>query len=54
MQRTVQLSTAFILTYHQRKTYKAREAQQTADIWTGRDELIACDDTLELEAEANE
>ena len=52
-QYTIQLLTTSILAYCRKQTYEDYKAQRTADIWTSRDELIAYEDALKLEAEVD-
>jgi len=50
-QYTTQLLTASILAYSKKWNYEDYKAHRTADIWTSRDELIAYEKALMLEAE---
>jgi hypothetical protein len=45
------LLTTSILAYSKRRNYEDYKARRTADIWASREELIAYEDGLKLEAE---
>jgi len=50
-QYTTQLLTTSILAYSKKWNYENYKAHRTADIWTSREELIAYEKALVLEAE---
>ncbi|KAF9792817.1 VRR-NUC domain-containing protein [Thelephora terrestris] len=52
-QYTTQLLTASILAYSKKRNYEDYKAHRTADIWDSREELIAYEDALKLEAEVD-
>jgi hypothetical protein len=43
--------TASILVYSKKRNYEDYKAHRTVDIWTSREELIAYENALKLEAE---
>ena len=53
-QYTPQLLTTSILAYSKRRNYEDYKARRTADIWASREELIAYEDALKLEAEVDD
>ena len=53
-QYTTQLLTTSILAYSKKWNYEDYKAHRTADIWESRDELIAYENALKLEAEIDD
>ena len=53
-QYTAQLLTASILVYSKKRNYEDYKARRTADIWASREELIAYENALKLEAEIDD
>ena len=53
-QHTLQLLTASILAYSKKRSYEDYKPRRTADIWTSREELIAYEDALKLDAEVDD
>lgn len=53
-QYTFQLLTTSILAYSKKRNYEDYKARRTADIWANREELIAYEDALKLEAEIDD
>lgn len=53
-QYTFQLLTASILAYSKKRNYGDYKARRTAGIWASREELIAYEDALKLEAEVDD
>lgn len=53
-QYTTQLLTASILVYSKKRNYEDYKAHRTADIWASREELIAYEDALKLEADIDD
>ena len=53
-QYTTQLLTASILVYSKKRSYEDYKAHRTVDIWTSREELIAYEKALRLDAEIDE
>jgi Fanconi-associated nuclease 1 len=47
------LLTASILAYSKKRNYEDYKAHRTVDIWDSREELIAYEDALKLEAEVD-
>ena len=50
-QYTTQLLTTSILAYSKKQNYEEYKAHRTADIWTSREDLVAYENALRLEAE---
>lgn len=46
--------TASILVYSKKRNYEDYKARRTADIWASREELIAYENALRLEAEIDD